>query len=160
MGTKEVVAVAYKDTYWNKVRVEKGFKLREVAEYLGIKLGLAGMYFSGQILPPDNTVHKLCEYFDVDYNSGQLAFQHAHRTWVAEHQRKPKVKAEKKADTPKSAQILSESVLDLIYGKVPRKDFQAILGGTVEVTGILELVYGIVDHKTYTQIEKLIQEEK
>lgn len=159
MGTKEVVAIAYKDTYWNKVRVEKGFKLREVAEYLGIKLGLVGMYFSGQALPPDNTVHKLCEYFDVDYNSGQLAFQHAHRAWVAEHQRKPKVKAEKKADTSKSPQISSESLLDLIYGKVPRKDFQAILGDTMAVTDILEIVYGVVDRKTYTQIEKLIQED-
>ena len=80
-------AFGFKDTYWNKLRVERGYKLKELAEVLDMNLGTLGAFFTGQSMPKDETIKAICDLFGIDFGTGKLAFEHAHRAWDAEHKR-------------------------------------------------------------------------
>lgn len=135
MARKRKAAHAFKDNFWSKQRVEKGFTIKEIAELLGKHDTLVGMYFSGQQMPADNTIRELCDLFGVDFTTGQLEFQHAHRNWKAEH--KVTLVSSAKSEEPKCENIedvcvskthtfVKDSVLDLLYGKVDRCVYKLI----------------------------------
>ena len=126
----------FKDNFWSKQRVEKGMTIREIAEFLGKGDTQVGMYFSGQQMPGEYVIRTLCELFDVEYNKGELEFQHAHRAWKADHERvlvhsapqpaipmQSVVKSEIKQNKP---EFNKDSVLELIYGKVDRSVYKLI----------------------------------
>ena len=48
MKRKVFNPLAFKDTFWNRLRVEKEFKIREIAEYLDTGVGRVGTFFTGQ----------------------------------------------------------------------------------------------------------------
>ena len=161
---------AYKDTFWNKVRVEKGFKLQEIADYLHCSIGSVGSYFSGQTVPSEKVIKALCEYFEIAEPLGTRAFVEDNKAWHAEHVRVYRVPAQKvtkskkpKKKTEEVAPVVTEAiptkadvttkVVELIYGKIPYDAFVAITEGKED---ILAYLYGKVDYKTYLEIAKVL----
>lgn len=171
-GTRNVKPLAYKDTFWNTVRVERGIKIRELAELLDMSVGIIGMYFSGQAVPTEKTIKDLCTIFDVDELKGTQEFHKANKSWDAEHKRTPKVRAssnvvlseETSEDTPaidpvdtkgledalKEFDIKVDKVKRLIYNKVSYDDFEAITEEIRSGSDVLAVLYNHrIDFDTY-----------
>lgn len=73
-----------KMTFWNKVRVTAGISCRELADLMGVSVGTIGNWFGGHCVPLEENIVKLCNFFDVDYDTGYNAFVQASRAWHAE----------------------------------------------------------------------------
>lgn len=76
-----------KNTFWNRVRVSKGIKIREVAEMFDVSETVAGLWFSGQRPPKTAIQCQLCDLFDVDYETGINNFTNDHKIWKNERGR-------------------------------------------------------------------------
>ena len=151
---------ARKDTFWNKVRVEKNLTTKEIGEIIGQNDKTVSAYFTGLLMPKDYTVKALCDLFDVDYTTGHLEFQHAHQKYRAEHNPKLKYSSRDKKNTPKPKIINSaEDVLESVYGVLTCKEFLDIYsviignGGDIDAMRIL---YRKVDYDVYNKINKII----
>lgn len=168
---------AKKDNYWSKQRVEKGLKLKEVAELLELNEKIVAAYFSGFLMPADATITALCDLFGVDYNTGKLEFQHAHRQWKAEHnngavyktpRRKPEKVFRRIVSSDKPETIAGESkinnaedILTAVYSVVSCGEFidiyNAVLGHSSDDVNIPAILYGkIKDYETYQKIIEMI----
>lgn len=167
---KHVSPHARKDTFWNKIRVEKELTLKEVGEYLHLTVTPVGMYFSGQLMPNDNVIRQLCDLFDVDFHTGNLEFQHAHREWKAERNQSLKYSAkgavvktevpsfEVRDDGEEQVQFI-EDVLNKLYGAVSCSEFVACyltITGVTSDADILEILYGKVDYETYCKLREIV----
>lgn len=74
----------YKDTFWNRLRLQKGIPTKQLAKMLGIKsVYFIYTWFSGQHVPSDNHIRKLCEIYEVDYEKGKQEFLDAHAGWYS-----------------------------------------------------------------------------
>jgi len=149
MGTKKAPH-ARKDTFWNKIRVEKGFTIREVSEYLHKSETQTGMFFSGQLMPNDVVCKQLCDLFDVDFNNGNLEFQHAHRAWKAETSLSLKYHAQKKTETSDKFEEVpntqSEVTDELLKTFIACYTANEVIG---EVTAISATLYGKSEFGSY-----------
>lgn len=154
---------ARKATFWNKQRIEKGFTLKEIGELINKHESVTGMYFSGQVLPTDATAKALCDLFDIDYNTGNLEFQHAHREWKAEHgapvvysSRQSKGTADTATkDTGAVKEFKVEDILTQLYGVLSCEDFIKVYDSFLRnesITNFAELIYGKFDFFTYRKI--------
>lgn len=160
MGRRE--ARAFKDNFWSRKRIESGFKVHDIAELLHLSDGIVGMYFTGQRVPTEDTIKKICTFFGVDIVEGTREFANAAKVWDAEVKgREAKlhsntgvgvVSEEVVPITPvvvKTAQSVPESLLKALYKKVPYEDFKAILDGNMSESEVLELAYDKVDFDTF-----------
>ena len=96
MSRKSHTAFCYKDTFWNKKRIEQNIKVKEISELLGCPYSTAGAYFSGLCIPEENDIKTLCEFFGVDIILGQREFINAHKEYDALQKRELKYSARKK----------------------------------------------------------------
>ena len=147
MQKKTKAPHTFKDNFWSKQRVEKGMTIKEIAQLLGRCETQVGMYFSGQQMPNDTVIRELCDLFDVDFNTGNLEFQHAHRNWKAEH--KATLVSSAKTVTPKSEEL--EPVM-----ADERRTVQTAPAPTFVKDRVLDLLYGKVDRCVYKLIEDLL----
>jgi transcriptional regulator with XRE-family HTH domain len=84
MEVANMKASCVKMTFWNKIRVTAGISCRELADLMGVSVGTIGNWFSGHSVPLEKNIVKLCDFFDVDYDTGYNAFVQASRAWHAE----------------------------------------------------------------------------
>lgn len=160
------MAYAKKDTFWNKQRVEKGLTLKEISELVGEKEKTVSAYFTGFLMPSDSTIKTLCDLFDVDFHTGNLEFQHAHKQYKAEHDLSLKYsstqKSKKKNITPNITS--DEDILDALYGVLPRKEFldiyKALYIAVDDSVDYRRILYNAVDYDTYCKINKVIEESR
>lgn len=156
---QKIMAYAKKDTFWNKQRVDKGLTTKEISEITGINEKNISAYFTGFLMPNEQTIRILCDLFDVDFRTGNLEFQHAHRQYKGEHNITAKYSSKKK----KSGQIDTvEDVLERLYGTLSCSEFIAIycvLTGTADETiNPLKILYHkIDDYETYEKITQIIK---
>lgn len=74
----------YKDTFWNRLRLQRGISTKQLAKMLGVKsVSFIYTWFSGQHVPSDNHIRKLCEIYKVDYEKGKQEFLDAHAGWYS-----------------------------------------------------------------------------
>lgn len=74
----------YKDTFWNRLRLQKGISTKQLVKMLGIKSGsFIYAWFSGQHVPPDKYIRKFCEIYEIDYEKGKQEFFDAHAGWYS-----------------------------------------------------------------------------
>lgn len=155
-------ARAFKDNFWSRKRIESGFKIHDIAELLHLSDGIVGMYFTGQRVPTEDTIKKICTFFGVDIVEGTREFANAAKVWDAEVKgREAKlhsntgvgvVSEEVVPITPvvvEPAQSVPESLLKALYKKVPYEDFKAILDGNMSESEVLALAYDKVDFDTF-----------
>lgn len=152
-------AYAKKDTFWNKQRVDKGLTTKEIGEITGINAKNISAYFTGFLMPDEQTIRTICELFDVDYHTGNLEFQHAHRQYKAENNTTVKYSAKKK----RNGQIDTvEDVLECLYGVLSCQEFidiyNAITGTADDTVNPLAILYHKVDdYETFYKIVKIIK---
>lgn len=155
------MAYAKKDTFWNKQRVEKGLTLKEISELVGEKEKTVSAYFTGFLMPSDSTIKTLCDLFDVDFHTGNLEFQHAHRDYVGEHDLTLKCSSKKKGKKELNSE---EDVLDALYGVLSCKEFidiyNAFDGYAGDTTDARRILYSKVDYDTYNRIIEILEESK
>lgn len=152
---KESPALGFKDTYWNKLRVERGFKLKEIAEVLDMHVGTIGAFFTGQAMPNDKAVADMCDLFGVGFLEGRRQFENAHKAWDAEHKRVyrlPAVKsqgitAEVKVDESRIEEVLA--VAEEFNKKVAGKTEEPELA--VVSDNIFEMVYDVLDYDEFNE---------
>lgn len=180
-------AVTFSNNFWSKKRVEQNITMKEIAELLGIKVKTASSYFTGQALPPESLIMKLCDFFDVDTIEGEREFINAHKAYDAMHKRtlilsaktQSKIKEATKISTDRTPTLeeeptLAEQVAKEIYEKEEqRKDklFEVVYGKldcwkAFKEFAILinrnadvrEWLYGKVDFDTYEKVKKILEE--
>jgi len=133
--------------------------VKEVAEYLGEDPKKVSAYFTGFLLPDDNTIRQLCELFDVDFNVGSLEFQHAHRKYTAEHKRTLKGRA-KSAKVNANSLNSVEDVLEVLFSRLSCDEFisiyELIRGTSALDVDPMRIIYNKVDYDTYNRINSIM----
>lgn len=172
---------SYLDTFWNRTRVEAGITCTDVAQYLHMSESGVSNYFTGKILPSDYIIHKLCEFFNVDYSTGHSEFYRAHQEYKKMKGSKSFkyintcTIAEEKAvkDAPKQDELVesehtdvennkapmtSETILPSLYGLLTYQEFahftQAMITHDLSV---LKSVYGKVTFEDYNLIAEVLK---
>ena len=172
--SEQLPAVAFKDNFWSNKRVEAGIKIKDVASYTGTSVGLAGAWFTGQFMPSEENIAKLCKFFDVELLKGTQEFIKAHKEWDAVHKRgKAKMKQEMPKPESKSKEVKPKEVkqgekvemssvekvdkiLELVYGKVSRADYEK---RRANIDNALEIIYSKVDYAVYNTVEGIIKDK-
>lgn len=103
----------FKDNFWSKLRVERELTVKELATLCGVNEKSMSTFFTGQCMPDDIIVKDLCDYFGVDFNQGQLEFQHAHLKYRAERSRKLMYSAKKKKVKQEDVCEIAEEVAEV-----------------------------------------------
>lgn len=158
-------AFARKDTFWNKLRVEKGLTTKEIGELINEDGKKISAYFTGFLMPEENVIRELCDLFDIDYHTGNLEFQHAHRQYKAEHHctlkyssRPVKVHLGKKH---KRQLNTIEDILESLYAVLSCSEFlsiyNALIGSSDGSIDPFAIIYNKVDYDTYKKIEEIIK---
>jgi transcriptional regulator with XRE-family HTH domain len=171
-GTPKIAYTIF-NTFWSKKRVENGFKVEDIASYLEISVQTAGQYLTGQQMPSEDIIRKMCDLFDVDFNEGSLAFQHANKEWTSsrgkEHNvirgprpEKPVSKRHRNRKKPAEGLRLypvhTEIIEEPIPEPVPEKPAVAKIEDLIAIKSdsdvicrnkILTLLYGQVDYDTF-----------
>ena len=149
---------ARKDNFWSKTRVESKLTIKEVAQVLGEDEKRVALYFSGQVMPHEASIRRMCDLFDVDFSYGKLEFENAHSKYKSEHHIPVKYSAKKK----KPGEINNvEDVLTSLYGVVSCSEFIDIYnvatGRAGEDIDVMAILYGkIDDYKTFSKITHMI----
>ena len=78
------ISAMSKDTWWNRLRVEKNIRYKDIIELYGGSVSVWAQRFTGQTMPNYNQIKQLCELFDVDFNRGYAEFKKAHALWKSE----------------------------------------------------------------------------
>lgn len=128
-----------KDNFWSKQRIERGLTVKEIAQYLGKNEKTVSAYFTGFLLPEESIIRALCDLFGIDYHTGNLEFQHAHREYRKD-KRELKYSAKKSCvnvPTKDSSNVdenvrcdenvkCAEDILRKVYGVLSCEDFIAV----------------------------------
>ena len=125
------------------------------------------------VLVREDKLRDICELFDVDFLEGKREFSNANKAWDAQYSRKAVLSTNTKPEAVKKRkytrrvetvteqpQALSDSVLEVLYGKLPQKVFRAILEGTESEIDPLEYLYDKVDFNDYMKIYNAMKEVK
>ena len=106
--------------FWNMVLYNNNCTQLQITDLLGAKKSTVSAYFSGFLMPKDDVIHTLCDYFDVDFDTGRNEFRKAYETWGKVHSDKyvksgdtytcrKDTALKKSAQIPKSKTIVKES---------------------------------------------------
>ena len=163
------------DNFWSKLRVDSKFTLKDIADFLRVSVPTVCKYFTGEVLPSDETITLLCRLFDVDEVRGKSEFLEAHKKWDVNHNRKvlaradveqpnkteakKEVKTEEKTELEKVADVYDNSnVFEMVYGKLSYDEFNKFFDAVAGKDGDpLELIYGKVSFEEYSKIADIIR---
>lgn len=153
-------AITYKDNFWSKTRVDNNVRLREIGDLLGVSRATAGAYFTGFIMPSEDKIETLCEFFDVDLRIGTREFDKIHKAYDTEEKKTLKYSAKSKqididtviksADADNTPQIEPDTVPEI-------KSDNDIKSPSPETTDVLRLLYGKCDYDTFRSIEAMLK---
>lgn len=135
-------------TWWNELRRQKNITLQEIADLCDLSEGQVSHIFSGNQMPADDFIEKVCELFDVDFFEGKLHFDAAHDARKAE-----KIQAQ--------TQNAADDLLKVVYGKVDYDTYVKIRDAIPNSEeDALRQLYGSVDYLTYNRIAEALRTAK
>lgn len=148
-------AYGRKNTFWNQLRVNAGVTYADIAEYLHCSRALAGFFFTGQLVPKDEYIDVLCDWFSVDRIVGEREFRKANREWDTIHdgKRHPKLVAEgeSKIEIEKSVEKKEKVVVktSTVFVKEEKK---------LDISGLNRAVYDskVLDYDDFVSFTKLL----
>lgn len=156
-------------SFWNTRRVELGYTVRDVANFLGCGDGVASGYLSGSLLPSDEQILKLCDLLCAPHKLGREETLKAFKAWGEAHSdtytlgKGGTYYIYKKDDIPNQVSIadiaenpvVSELELTTIfrslYGTLSYDDFMKVNNCT-SVDDLKRSLYGLVDYKTFMSL--------
>lgn len=140
-----------KKTWWNTLRVEHNIRVEDLGAILNKSIGTVGAYLSGEAMPKDSDIKKLCDFFDIEFSIGKQHFKEDHALWESTgHTAKRTMKSgNKEAYTRKTGgrrKVATEvkvsevkveektrrnttdfDLLQFVYGKLSYKDFMELV---------------------------------
>lgn len=161
-----------KDNFWNRLRVERNIRYRDLADLFGGSVQKWGFYFSGKVLPDINTIKQLCDFFDVDINDGAEEFRKAHAIYevgtkkrvatngLSEHtERSASIRvAGEPTQQPEPSGISRTDIFKAVYGKLPYDTFLVFCDMiSCDEGDPLECIYGRVSYREYTIIAEALR---
>lgn len=148
-----------KDTYWNIIRTDRGFKQSELAELMGTNEATISKWFTGRTMPTAEQIAKLCDFFSVPVDRGTAEFKKTHEEWTARKRAYREAYAPgRPRTTATKAEPTTDNVFALAYGKLSYEEFNefsALCSG--KEGDPLEMIYGKVDLETFTKIANIIK---
>lgn len=171
MAKKKYLPYTFKDNFWSMKRVEKKLTIKALAQKCGLPAGRVGAFLSGTAMPDDDNVRRICDVLGVDYNQGQLEFQHAVRNHrcegrqeivrsvrvdnlVAKKERDAARKAKREAE--KARLLEAENFIKEVKLKQEKEEIEACENKLAIRKEVLKLIYKKVDYETYSQISKIL----
>lgn len=159
--SKSKKAFSRKSNYWNDLRTSQNVKFDLLAELLNVSDSCVGNYFTGAVLPNDNTIKELCDFFGVDYETGKKEFVKIRNTWLMERGNEV-AKPETVKRTRKAKISNATDVIKYFYGKLSCEDFlnlyNVLTGTGSKGVDVLSAIYGTVDYATYNKILNMLKE--
>ena len=167
-------------TWWNKLRVERNIRYKDLMELFNYKSQSAiGGWFSGQRIPSDENIAILCDFFDVEFEEGKRHFVTDNEHWVSENHKdkrsttgtaegiariatgESEVKEHKAwAKTGEEPEEERQTdIFEMVYGKLPYdlfRKFADLVAGKDD--NALSLIYGKVTFEEFIFIQNLIKE--
>ena len=143
-----------KDTFWNRLKSQKGSTLKQISKDLDIDQATLSHYFTGMHLPPTSWSVKICDYFGVDYATGAAEFNKAHEEWVAANLGNKKKRSHirsRKYDVNALPAGLTYTVKEPIT-EVPAQLDVCVLNRD----RLLRLLYGNIDYDLYNKVLNIL----
>ena len=73
------------DNFWTRKIAECGYTFKDLSPYLKVHMTTVRYYFVGKILPADDKIKDLCEFFGVDFDEGKAEFVKIFDAWGDTH---------------------------------------------------------------------------
>jgi len=163
-------------TPWNTRRQESGISIADLATFLNLARCTVSTFFTGRVIPSDNHIQMLCGLFNgLDFDIGKQDFITGHEMWLSEN---PDTGTHKKSaapsteeitetfdtvvnDTCESSESIQDSIIDLVYGKIPRSDFLEFVDALSKHNcKALDIIYGKISRVDFITISKKFNEIK
>lgn len=161
------------DNFWNRLRVERNIRYIDLHElFPSFKSHTSiGLWFSGQLMPKDEHISVLCDFFDVDFEIGKEEFRKAHENWESTHHQNKRIttgESESReytnsgdGDARMAVRYEQETdIFELVYGKLPyelfRKFIDLVAGQSKD--DALRIIYSNVTYDEFRLIERVIKE--
>lgn len=77
--------MVYKNNFWNQLRKERGLSFSTIAKILNCSNTAVRYYFMGYRMPSTDIVQKLCEGFNVEFETGMQEFRNMYKAYKAGH---------------------------------------------------------------------------
>ena len=128
--------------FWTYKKSTAGITCKDIADYLKLNKDSSTIakYFSGEIMPSDNTIKALCNMFDTDYSTGKAEFEKINKAY---HANKKKKNPE---ETPVKEVPVTPTVTVSETPDTPDK-----------VDDIMESIYGIVSYDEFFEIRDMVE---
>lgn len=136
-----------KDNFWNHLRFENSVKVSDIAKLLNCSYTTASAYFTGQAIPKGNKFNTLCEFFDVDHETGRAEFEKMYEEYWSTREH-PGTSKKLKKSSPSASKYPDISNVDLSSFNVGT-DTTSVKGSDK----LLKKLYGNIPYDTYTKIE-------
>lgn len=154
----------YKNNFWSKERVKRGWSSAQIAEMLGLpKTDIPQVYnwFTGRNIPKEKYMKQLCKLFGVDFKFGKQMFIEAHQNWYSW-----------KHDDKKICQYNEDGILynreppfipelqELIYGKISVSLYNEVMAKAraKNFVGVLTALQPNIEKEDYDKLIKIIPE--
>lgn len=164
-----------KTTWWNKVRVERNIRIRDLLELFPEyqTFSTIGAWFTGQFVPKDKHIRVLCDFFDVDFDEGKRHFIEDHERWESTKRKGKRavtgtaegVMKELVTGTGDAKSVIKtkteepkKDIFEAVYGKLPYDLFRTFCDLVAHSDkNALELVYGKVSYEDFMLIQEVIK---
>ena len=144
-------AHGWKDTFWNQQRVNAGVTYDDIARYLNCSTSMAARFFSGILVPKEEHIDRLCDWFGVDRVLGEREFRKANREWDTIHDgnKHPKLVAdgenEKKLNHPEKRKVIVKT--STVFVKEEK---------SIDISGLSRASFDIFDYDDFVSFTKIL----
>lgn len=140
-------ARTFKDTFWARKRVENNITVRELSKLIKCSRATTGAYFTGFMIPDDEKIKVLCDFFDVDFIRGKREFINAHKKYDVDYKRVVVVKS-----SSKTMQECEKTEEPVVTEKPVIKE-ERVMGDSDKLDAVKRLLYNKVSYDLYCLIE-------
>ena len=158
-----------KDTWWNRLRVEKNLSFKDLSDIFGGCPSRYGNFFSGCTMPTDSNIEAICTFFDVNFDEGKKHFEEAHESYIARDYM-PTVSTGERSDKGQSHEPrvvrshLKIKRVDKSHKEIKTASWSELSVDkqnelTYQMGKILGAVYGKIDYLDFLQFSVALKEK-
>ena len=152
---------AYKDTFWNRLRIARNLRIVDIQRQMYPKQGNTGRiklynWLNGRNVPPEARAREICDFFGVDYAKGMEEFKIAHSEWLSARNHRI-FQYSTTENIKQKTWILDteESILHNIYSKISYEEYKIFESNLKQrlYKEAFQTLYGKLNFDDYYQIQ-------
>lgn len=143
------------DTFWNRLRAKSGWSYKDLAETVGKSRSMIAQWFTGAIMPTNDSIQTLCELFGITYQEGYEGFADAHRAYSPKYGR---AKSETVSEEQTSVHFTPRDVGDPSTIATTKQKVKTVETDTS--VSILRSMYGVLSYEDYEAVRRALLENK